>query len=125
MSLNAYENLQVARSHHETARFCMENGRPAPGVAEAYFAMLAAVRSLLQSRDLEPGRSHQGVLYLAYQHLVQDRKIIDRNDHSLLQEAKDWRESWHYEGHKPTPKKAREIQQLADALCTEAEEQIR
>jgi len=95
------EYLDSAQSHLGAARFCFEHDRHGMATSEAYFSMLASVNALLLAKDRSARDSHSGVLNALYLIFVDELGLLERNAHSIMTDAKNWRRQWHYEAREP------------------------
>jgi uncharacterized protein (UPF0332 family) len=117
------EYLDAAQSHLGAARFCFEHGRNGLAGSEAYFSMIASVNALLLARDRSSRDSHSGVLNAVYLVFVDELGLLEKNAHSVMTDAKNWRRKWHYEGRVPPAAPTEQFVSLAErcwALAAEA-----
>lgn len=96
------EYLASAQSHLQAARFCFEHDWNGLAGSEAYFSMLASVNALLLARDRPARDSHSGVLNAVYLLFVDELEILEKEAHSVMTNAKNWRRRWHYESREPS-----------------------
>lgn len=108
------EYLASAQSHLQAARFCFEHNRNGVAGSEAYFFMLASVNALLLARDRSARESHSGVLNALYLVFVDEFGILEKEAHSMMTNAKNWRRRWHYESREPPQPLAGRFVSLAE-----------
>lgn len=108
------EYLDAAQSHLEAARFCFEHVRNGVAGAEAYFSMIASVNALLLAHDRSSRDSHSGVLNAVYLVFVDELGLLEKNAHSVMTDAKNWRRKWHYEGRSLPTARAEQFVSLAE-----------
>jgi len=86
--------LKRAREHLQSAEILLNNGMYSDSLSRSYYAVFAAVRALLTTKQLD-SKKHSGVISLFNQHFVKTG-IVDRSMGKELSKARLRRESSDY-----------------------------
>ena len=60
------------------------------------------MNALLLTRDRPARDSHSGVLNAVYLLFVDELGILEKEAHSVMTNARNWRRRWHYESREPS-----------------------
>jgi len=115
IALKIKKQIEKAEKKLDSSKLLLDNGNFEDSISRAYYGMYHAAMAVLMTKDLEPPKTHSGLITLFGLHFVKEG-IFERKYGKMLSDAKEEREEGDYEIFYETTK------QRAEEILTNAKE---